>query len=248
MGCNISNRVTVAQPSSEELQNHQEAKSQTKSNSIAGTEAVSSQDGAAWPTGTSKDGAKLEDETSEGDSPEEVPERFTSSQNSSSVQSTDALLTSKFIGNSRPLQETERQTSSDILEELKMQGIIKSQSTTARTGEVSENTRDTLEKTPKKPPSRLKKIQFGKKDVREKELNQMPQDIIFFPPTAHQTTGKETEKDSPSFGSQVGTDTPQPLPLGSEPGILLKERAAVKTTNNYTEDSLIKSDNLQLHQ
>ncbi|KAM6209175.1 LOW QUALITY PROTEIN: stathmin domain-containing protein 1 [Sarcoramphus papa] len=219
MGCNISNRVAVAQLSSEELQNNQEAKSQTKSDSIAGTEAVPSQDGAAWPMGTSKDGAKLEDETSEGDSPEELPERFTSSQKSSNAQSTDTLLTSEFISKSWPLQETERQKSSDILEELRMQGIIKSQSTTARTGEVYENKRDALEKTLKKPPARLEKIQFGnkevddftvkdmktsaeaKKQVREEELNKMPQHSHFFPATTHQTTGKQTEKDCPSFES-----------------------------------------------
>lgn len=40
------------------------------------------------------------------------------------------LLTSKGISRSQPSQETERQKSSDILEELRMQGIIKSQSTT----------------------------------------------------------------------------------------------------------------------
>lgn len=51
----------------------------------------------------------------------------------------DALLTSGFISKSRPLQETERQKSSDILEELRMQGIIGSQSTAARTGEAHEN-------------------------------------------------------------------------------------------------------------
>lgn len=51
----------------------------------------------------------------------------------------DALLTSEFISQSRPLQEIDRQKSSDILEELRMQGIIRSQSTTARTEEVYEN-------------------------------------------------------------------------------------------------------------
>lgn len=49
---------------------------------------MSSQDGAAWPMSTSKDGAKLADETSEGDNPEELPERFASSQKSSNAQST----------------------------------------------------------------------------------------------------------------------------------------------------------------
>lgn len=50
----------------------------------------------------------------------------------------DTLLTSGFISKSWPLQETERQKSSDILEELRMQGIIRSQSTTASTEEAYE--------------------------------------------------------------------------------------------------------------
>ncbi|KAM6087623.1 LOW QUALITY PROTEIN: stathmin domain-containing protein 1 [Chlamydotis macqueenii] len=258
MGCSISNRVAIAQLPSEELQNNQEAKSQvvtssqqtlykTKSDSIAETEAALSQDGAAGPTGTSKDGAKHEDVTSEF--PEELPERFPSSQKSSNAQSTDGLLTSTSISKSWPLQEKQRQKSSDILEELRMQGIIKSQRTADRTGEAYKNKRDALEKTLKKPPSRLEKIQFGNKEMgegQEEELNKMPQHITFSPENAHQTTGKP-EKDCPSFESQ-GTDTLQPLPLDGEPVILLKEVTAVEATSNYTEDSVIKSDNLKLHQ
>ncbi|KAM9302521.1 LOW QUALITY PROTEIN: stathmin domain-containing protein 1 [Morus bassanus] len=254
MGCNISNRVAVTQLSSEELQNNQEAKSQTKNGSIAGTEAVPSQDRSAGPTGISKDGAKLEDEISEGDSPEELPERFSTSQESSNAQSTDALLTSKLTSKSWPLQD--RQKSSDILEELRVQRIIKSQSTTARTGEGFENKRDALEKTLKKTPARLEKIQFGNKKVgdftvkdmktsakvREEELTKMPPHITFFPATDHQTTRKQTEKDCPSFESQGGTDTPQPSPLNGEHGVLLKEITAVEAANNYTEDSVINSE------
>ncbi|XP_064017044.1 stathmin domain-containing protein 1 [Pogoniulus pusillus] len=135
MGCNISKRIGVTQTSSEELQNNQEAKKQNKNESIAGTEAVTSLDGATWTMGTSKDGAKLEDKASEGDSPEELPERLTASQKSSNAQSADTLLTSEFISKSWPLRETERQKSSDILEELRVQGIIKSRSTIARTEE-----------------------------------------------------------------------------------------------------------------
>ncbi|XP_074002919.1 stathmin domain-containing protein 1 [Numenius arquata] len=251
MGCNISRRVADAQLSSEELQNNQEAKSQTKNDSIAGSEAVPSQDGAAWPTGTSKDGDKLGNEISEADSPEELPGRFTSSQKSSNAQTTDALLTSEFMSKSWPLQETERQKPSDILDELRMQGIIKSQSTIARTREAYENKRDALEKAQKKPPARLEKIQFGNKEVgdftvkdmktsaeaknqvREEELNKMPQLITFFSVTPHQTTGNETEKDCPSSESQGCTDTPQPSHFDGEPGILPKEIAAVEATNNY---------------
>ncbi|XP_035172660.1 stathmin domain-containing protein 1 isoform X3 [Oxyura jamaicensis] len=139
MGCSTSNRVAVAQLPSEELQKNQEAKNQVTSASIARTGAVTSWDGAAWPAGPSENGSNVEDKAREGDSPEEFAERFTPSQKRSNAQSTDALLTSEFISQSRPLQETERQKSSDILEELRMQGIIRSQGTIVRTEEVSEN-------------------------------------------------------------------------------------------------------------
>ncbi|KAM6412931.1 stathmin domain-containing protein 1 [Pluvialis apricaria] len=228
MGCNISNSVAVAQLSSEELQNNQEAKNQTKSDSSTGTEVVPLQDGAARSMGTSKDGDKLADETTEANSSEELPERFTSSQKRRNAQSTDALLTCEVISKSRPLQETERQKSSDILEELRMQGIIESQRITVRTGEVHENKRGALEKTLKKPPARLEKIQFGNKEVGD-------------------FTVKDT-KTSAEAKKQVSRRYRQPPPFDGEPGVLLKEIAAIEATNNYTEDSVIESDNLELHQ
>eukprot|EP00075_Anas_platyrhynchos_P008308 XP_021130514.2 stathmin domain-containing protein 1 [Anas platyrhynchos] len=163
MGCNTSHRVAGAQLPSEELEKNQEAKSQARSGSIARTGAVTSRDGAACPASPSESGSNVEGKAREGHSPEEFAERFTPSQNRRNAQSTDALLTSEFISQSRPLQETERQKSSDILEELRMQGIIRSQSTTARTEEVYENKRDALEETLKKPPARLEKICFENK-------------------------------------------------------------------------------------
>ncbi|XP_040518524.1 stathmin domain-containing protein 1 isoform X4 [Gallus gallus] len=138
MGCNTSNRVAAAQLSSEELQNNHEARSQTPSDSADRTWAATSQEGAAWTRGTSENGSKLEVEAREGDFPERSTEGFAPSEKSSNAQSTDTLLTSGFISKSWPLQETERQKSSDILEELRMQGIIRSQSTTASTEEAYE--------------------------------------------------------------------------------------------------------------
>ncbi|XP_031445250.1 stathmin domain-containing protein 1 isoform X2 [Phasianus colchicus] len=167
MGCTTSNRVAAAQLSSEELQNNYEAKSQTTSDSADRTQAATTQEGAAWTGGTSENGSKLEVEASEGGFPEKSTERFTPSEKRSNAQRTDALLTSGFISKSWPLEETERQKSSDILEELRMQGIIRSQSTTARTGEAHENKRDALEKMLKKPPARLEKMWFGNKEVND---------------------------------------------------------------------------------
>eukprot|EP00076_Gallus_gallus_P009224 XP_004939700.1 stathmin domain-containing protein 1 [Gallus gallus] len=218
MGCNTSNRVAAAQLSSEELQNNHEARSQTPSGSVDRTWAATSQEGAAWTRGTSENGSKLEVEAREGDFPERSTEGFAPSEKSSNTQSTDTLLTSGFISKSWPLQETERQKSSDILEELRMQGIIRSQSTTASTEEAYEN------------------------KVREKELRRTPQHTASYPATDHQTTGKQTEKDCPSFQSQESTDVPQSSPLHGEISVPLQEITAEETTNYYTEDFTIESD------
>nr|XP_021157017.1 stathmin domain-containing protein 1 [Columba livia] len=233
MGCYVSRRVTVTQLPPEQLEDKEEAKSQTENCSLAGTEAVPSQDEAAEPKGTSKDRAKLEDETSEGDLPEELPEKLTSPQESSNVQSTGTLLISEGISRSQPSQETEMQKSSDILEELRMQGIIKSQSTTEGMYEYKGLA---LENTLKKPRARLEEIQFGdnevgdftvkekmisgedKKQVRENELNRMLQHNNFFPATEQQTTDILTENDCPRFGIQGDTDTPQLSPSDEELG------------------------------
>ncbi|XP_015710214.1 stathmin domain-containing protein 1 isoform X1 [Coturnix japonica] len=257
MGCNTSNRVAATQLSSEELQNNHEARSQTTSDSADSTWAATSQEGTAWTGGTLENRNKLE--VSEGDFPEKSTEGFTPPEKRSNAQSTDALLTSGFISKSRPLQETERQKSSDILEELRMQGIIRSQSTTAGTGEAYENKRDALKKMPKKPPVRLEKMWFGskevndftakdmktaeeKKQVREKELCRRQQHSAFYPATDHQATSKKTEKDCPNFQSQESTDSPQSSPLHGKISVPLQEITAEETTNYYTEDFTIESD------
>lgn len=120
--------------------------------------------------------------------------------------------------------------------------------------------RDALEKMLKKPPARLEKMWFGSKEendftakdmktaeeknkqVREKELRRTPQHTASYPATAHQTTGKQTEKDCPSFQSQESTDVPQSSPLHGEISVPLQEITAEETTNYYTEDFTIESD------
>lgn len=78
--------------------------------------------------------------------------------------------------------------------------------------------------------------------IREDELSNTAQHIAFFPATAHQTTGEQTEKDYTSCGSQGRTDTPQPSPSDEELGVLINEITAEETTNDYTEGSTIESD------
>ncbi|KAM9023135.1 LOW QUALITY PROTEIN: uncharacterized protein PRD47_002050 [Ara ararauna] len=190
MGCNISNEVAVTQLSSEELQNNQEAKSQiltspqqtllikrcpstsvqryiTKNDSIGGTEPVPTQDGAAWPTGISKDRARLEDQTSEGDYPEELPERFTSSWKSSNAQSTVHSLS----WSPSPPSIIKKKKKKKRAESNQKSTNTTSKYTLLKAFNISAER--CLEKTLKKPPARLEKKSFGNKEVGDSTMKDM---------------------------------------------------------------------------
>uniref|UniRef100_A0A2I2ZEP0 Stathmin domain containing 1 n=1 Tax=Gorilla gorilla gorilla TaxID=9595 RepID=A0A2I2ZEP0_GORGO len=85
------------------------------------------------------------------------------------------LVTNGLINKPQSLESRERQKSSDILEELIVQGIIQSHSKVFRNGESYDVTLTTTEKPLRKPPSRLKKLKIKKqvkdftmKDIEEK--------------------------------------------------------------------------------
>lgn len=75
-------------------------------------------------------------------------------------------LTNGLIHKSQPLENRERQKSSDILEELIVQGIIQSHSRVSRNGESYNVMVNTTEKPLRKPPARLKKLKI-KKEVTD---------------------------------------------------------------------------------
>ncbi|XP_003788422.1 stathmin domain-containing protein 1 [Otolemur garnettii] len=76
------------------------------------------------------------------------------------------LVTNGLISKPQPLQNQERQKSSDILEELIVQGIIQSHSQGFRNGESYDVMVNTTEKPLRKPPARLKKLKI-KKEVKD---------------------------------------------------------------------------------
>ncbi|XP_036302915.1 stathmin domain-containing protein 1 [Pipistrellus kuhlii] len=85
------------------------------------------------------------------------------------------LTTNGLIHKLQPLENRERQKSSDILEELIVQGIIQSHSRVSRNGESYDVMVNTVEKPLRKPPARLKKLKvrkevtdFTMKDIEEK--------------------------------------------------------------------------------
>ncbi|XP_074253187.1 stathmin domain-containing protein 1 [Saimiri boliviensis] len=73
-------------------------------------------------------------------------------------------VTSGLINKPQPLEIRERQKSSDILEELIVQGIIQSHSKVLRNGESYDVMVNMTEKPLRKPPARLKKLKIKKQE------------------------------------------------------------------------------------
>ncbi|XP_011361200.1 stathmin domain-containing protein 1 [Pteropus vampyrus] len=89
------------------------------------------------------------------------------------------LLTNGLIHKPQPLENRERQKSSDILEELIVQGIIQSHSRVSRNGESYDVMVHMTEKPLRKPPARLKKLKIKKegKDFTMKDLEEKMQAV-----------------------------------------------------------------------
>ncbi|XP_053873986.1 stathmin domain-containing protein 1 [Malaclemys terrapin pileata] len=163
------------------------------------------------------------------------------------------LLSGGFVNKPMHLQERERQKSSDILEELMMQGIIKSQTTTFRNGEADAKS-EALEKPLKKPPAKLEKLKIEKKEVnaltmkdiknsaeeRRKTKEEQPKERLqsgrLFPAIAHRNIAELNEEGYSTSEGQEGTNIVQPLSFDLETETLLeKEEIAVEIVNSNSE-------------
>uniref|UniRef100_A0A8C0CUS3 Stathmin domain containing 1 n=1 Tax=Balaenoptera musculus TaxID=9771 RepID=A0A8C0CUS3_BALMU len=89
------------------------------------------------------------------------------------------LVINGLIHKPQPLENREQQKSSDILEELIVQGIIHSHSRVFRNGESYDVTVSTTEKLLRKPPARLKKLKIKKevKDFTMKDIEEKMQAV-----------------------------------------------------------------------
>ncbi|XP_044860012.1 stathmin domain-containing protein 1 [Mauremys mutica] len=255
MGCGSSSRAEVLQPSDKELPNGWGAKTQANNDPSQRAAGSTLRDVSTGSKGTLDSGVKLEDELSGGNLPGEGPERSPSPREKNNGQNTDIMLLSGgFVNKPMHLQERERQKSSDILEELMMQGIIKSQSTTFRNGEADAKLMDTLEKPLKKPPAKLEKLKIEKKKVnaltmkdiknsaeerrktKEEQLKERLQSGRPFPAIAHQNIAELNEEGYSTSEGQEGTNIVQLLSFDLETETLLeKEEIAVEIVNSNSE-------------
>ncbi|KFO33816.1 hypothetical protein H920_04810 [Fukomys damarensis] len=128
--------------------------------------------GGAPPKDSVDSEERLEPQVLMGNLPGTIPESPPSPTNRNNKVNSDPV-TNGLINKLQPLENRERQKSSDILEELIVQGIIQSHSKVFRNGEsydvMASNfviNVDTTEKPLRKPPARLKKLKI-KKNVKD---------------------------------------------------------------------------------
>lgn len=110
-----------------------------------------------------------------GSLPGTIPESSPCSSERNGNANSENLVTNGLIHKSQSLENRERQKSSDILEELIIQGIIQSHSKVFRNGESYDVMVTPTEMPLRKPPARLKKLKLKKevkaftmKDIEEK--------------------------------------------------------------------------------
>ncbi|KAG8442342.1 hypothetical protein GDO86_011224 [Hymenochirus boettgeri] len=161
MGCKNS-RVQVVQPAD-------------GNNSVWGTKVQpqsedeikstnNNRDGSALSKGTMDSGLGLEEEAP-GGLPGSVTEKLPSPRG--------RMINDLSLLNSRQETLRERQKSSDILEELMMQGIIQSQTKIVKNGEAFDVLMETPGKPLRRPPAKLEKLNT----IRKKDKNLTKEDI-----------------------------------------------------------------------
>ncbi|KAK7808566.1 hypothetical protein U0070_027355, partial [Myodes glareolus] len=130
---------------------------------------------AAWPKDTADNAENLDQQTHMGSLPGTIPESSPPPSKKNGRVNSDPV-TNGIINKPQLLESWERPKSSDILEELIVQGIIQSRSQVFRNGESYDVMAsdfqnvflqvDTTEKPLRKPPARLKKLKV-KKEVKD---------------------------------------------------------------------------------
>ncbi|XP_054448045.1 stathmin domain-containing protein 1 [Pteronotus mesoamericanus] len=178
------------------------------------------------------------------------------------------LANNGLIHKSQPPQNRERQKSSDILEELIVQGIIQSHSKVSRNGESFDVMVNMTEKPLRKPPARLKKLRIKKevKDFTRKDLEEKMQAVAERRKMKEEEIRKRLRNDRPlpqvnlsDSGEPGGAEVPfakRLNPVGSpvfEPSdlqggkVLKRKKSKSDTTSNdrnysYEDIGVVESD------
>ncbi|XP_062952275.1 stathmin domain-containing protein 1 [Cynocephalus volans] len=134
---------------------------------------------AALPKDTVDNAECLEQQTQVGSLPGTILESSPSPGERNRRANSD-LVTKGLINKPQPLENRERQKSSDILEELIVQGIIQNPSKIFRNGESYDVMVSTTEKPLRKPPARLEKLKIRKevKDFTVQDIEEKMQATV----------------------------------------------------------------------
>ncbi|XP_058034861.1 stathmin domain-containing protein 1 isoform X2 [Ahaetulla prasina] len=145
MGC-TSSQAIIKKPESKDQHHGRETPSQARREKIfLGTDSLVSQGGSA-----------AADDSCGRSLPEDGMKRSQSIKEQSKSQHMGAIKSLSKL-------ETERQTSSDILEELRMQGIIKTSCSTTKSRTADDAMLVPAERTLQKPPAKLEKLELKQK-------------------------------------------------------------------------------------
>ncbi|XP_053105036.1 RNA-binding protein 24 isoform X2 [Hemicordylus capensis] len=238
MGCNTSNRVNAEQPSTKNQHHGRQALNQDKKEAYLETVSI-----------ISLGGSEAEDGFYEGKLPESGAERLTSATKEKNEQDTDirGRITKKPV----VLIEKERQTSSDILEELRMQGIIKTSAAKSRKADGSMFI--TAERT-QKLPAKLEKLEIKGKTANNLTIEdsenktreeQLKKELLIdspapISPHESRTTGSdihcstsEVEKTSNAF---------QLLSLKLGTGSLMEREEVDDKNSSFQDIDMVESD------
>uniref|UniRef100_A0A8C6E655 Stathmin domain containing 1 n=1 Tax=Moschus moschiferus TaxID=68415 RepID=A0A8C6E655_MOSMO len=202
-----------------------------------------------------------------GSLPGTIPESFPSPSERNGKLNSD-LVINGLIHNSQPLENRERQKSSDILEELIVQGIIQSHSRVFRNGESYNVMVSTMEKPLRKPPARLKKLKIKKegkdftmKDIEEKmravearrktkeeEIRKRLQSDRLLPPAHHSDSAELVGEEVPFAKGPKTVSCTEFEPSDLQEGKLLKRKKSKSETTsddrNYSYENIgvVESD------
>ncbi|KAM3842020.1 stathmin domain-containing protein 1 [Vipera latastei] len=229
MGC-TSSQAIIKESGSKNRHHDRETPNQAREKIFLGTDSLGSQGESTAADGSCERG--LPEDGMKGS--QSITEE-TKSQHMGAIKSLSKL-------------ETERQTSSDILEELRMQGIIKTSCPTTKNRTADDAMLVPAERTIQKPPARLEKL-----ELKQKKLHPLS---IEHPENKTRELKKEllTDRSSPiippekrvQIGSSIITTPPNsfqlpPLSLGTETWTE-KEEVDENINNGFEDFTVVESD------
>ncbi|XP_044514069.1 stathmin domain-containing protein 1 [Gracilinanus agilis] len=224
MGCGASKPVEGQRPVPEPKKGWEEGSKVDIGESHISVDAEP-WNGSARPRSTTDSGVGLEERVLMESLPGTIPENSLSLDERNEEVNTEPVI-SGLINTSQHLQSQERLKSSDILEELIIQGIIQSQSKVFRNGESYNVMMNMDEKPLRKPPARLEKLKtkretngFTIKNIEEKmkaaderrkvkgeEMKKRLRSDRPLPPIVRSSTAVLSEDDTPFTKGFKSTD------------------------------------------